>query len=135
MREKRLQRISFRLFRRLIAKERPSTFFEQVFFDIRERARQWKENASLAAASKLADRLGKDLESKGLHAQVNLKLGKYKGSRFVTSAKIAVKANTPFKGLEDERLPKILAYLQTTYSPKFKFKGFGDSGEALFNVR
>jgi len=131
MDQKRFQR----LVRRLVAKQRPATLFKQVFFDIREQAKKWKEEASQDAAKKMSEQLGKDLADKGYQVQVDLKLGKYKGSRFVTTAKVILTAKEPFTGPDDTRLLKILNHLQTRYSPKYQFKGLNPQGSALFNIR
>ncbi len=113
------------------AKARPSDLFGAVFFDVREKAKKLKEDWSQKAGQKLESDLAKDLRASGLQvSEVKLSLGKYRGSRFVTSAKIRVK-------VEDEKqADELLKYLQGKYSPKYKLKSFdSESGEAFYNVR
>ena len=114
-----------------LAAKRPDDLFGGVFFDIRQKAKDLKEKWSQEAKDKLQKTLIKDLKGKGVKiSSVKISLGKYRGSRFVTSAKITVV-------LKDEKAAQgLLKYLQAKYSPKFKLKSFNEeSGEAFYNVR
>jgi len=113
----------------LLAKERPSDMFGAVFFDIREKAKKlknhWEDQAIVAIQKDLTD----DLTGSGLQiVELKISLGKYRGSRFVTSAKLAVKVDTK------EKADKLLKHLQAKYSPKFSLKDFS-GGVASYNVR
>jgi hypothetical protein len=120
---------------KLIAKARPSTLFEQAFFDIREKAKEMKKKMGKQAVGKLTKLLTDDLKSKGVIIQsADIKLGKFRGSQFVTSAKLYVTAKEPYVDVNDKRLTDMLAYLQQTYSPKYKLKKV-DDGVAIYNVR
>lgn len=111
--------------------ERPSDMFGALFFDLREKAKQLKEQWSQEAKIKIETELGNDLKAKGYKIKsLELSLGKYRGSRFVTSAKLTVVVKS------EKETQKLLGYLQSKYSPKFKIKGFSpDTGEASYNVR
>lgn len=113
----------------LLAKDRPSDMFGAVFFDIREKAKamksQWEDQAVKTIQKDMAD----DLKESGTEVlELKVSLGKYRGSRFVTSAKLRVKAKT------QEKADKLLTHLQTKYSPKFVLKEYVD-GIASYNVR
>jgi len=112
-----------------------ASLFESAFQQVREQAKKFKEKTEKQAGEKLANMLIKDLEEKGFKVKLSLKLGKYKGSRFVTSAKLAVSpADQFFKAPDDERVQSLLNYLRGKYSPKYNLKDFQD-GVAVFNVR
>lgn len=122
--------IAVRLFERFAAKKRPADMFKGVFFDIREKAKELKEKWSQEARTNLQNTLIKDLKSKGVVVHsADVKLGKYKGSRFVTSAKLKVNVG------DEASANKLLAYLQQKYSPKYKLKGVTEDGTADYNVR
>lgn len=126
-----------RVAKQLIAwgsKEPPATMFEKTFFDIREKAKAYKEEQSLKAGDWLKAQLIQDLKEKGFAVpSMDLSLGKYKGSRYISSAKLYVMANPVFVA-NDPRMSKLLLYLQTKYSPKYQLKDF-QNGVAFFNVR
>jgi len=111
-----------------IAKDKPDSEFGGRFFDLREKAKELKEKWSLEAKEGLEKDLKGELEGMGLKVEsVEISLGKYKGSRFVTSAKIRVKmpSEGKAKGLV-EKLQK--------WSPKYIFKSYVD-GVAEYNIR
>jgi hypothetical protein len=121
--------------RMLTSKKRPDTLFEQVFFDIREKAKEQKKKEGQKAVAALEKKLKADLQGGGIIVQsASVKLGKFRGSQFVTSAKLFLTAKKPFEDENDKRLQKLLTYLQQTYSPKYKLKSVKD-GVAVFNVR
>jgi len=115
-----------------LAKERPSDLFGAVFFDIREKAKklktQWEDQAVTGIQRALIEDLTKN---RGLSVvDFKLSLGKYRGSRFVTSAKLKVKVDT------EQQAQELLKHLQTKFSPKYKLKNFdSESGVASYNVR
>ena len=124
----RYERIAGRVACDVIAKAEPDDLFGSAFWTLRERAKDLKEKWSQEARESLQNSLINDLKSKGVDVQsVEISLGKYKGSRFVTSAKVrvVVKSEKAAKELE--------AYLKK-YSPKYIFKGIVD-GVAEFNIR
>ena len=118
----------------LSKKDSPAGMFKQTFKDIREQSKKWKEEQAQKAGKILAQRVKKSLEDKGLEVKMKLSLGKYKGSRFVTSCKIWVKAKEEFVGEGDPRLDKLGNFLRKRFSPKFKMKSVKD-GVAMFNIR
>ena len=114
----------------IIAKERPSDLFKGLFFDLREKAKKLKDKWSQQVKETLLSTLTKDLESKVQVVDVQVSLGQYRGSKFVTSAKVRVVVKNKAEA------DKLLTYLQTKYSPKYKLKNFSpESGEAFYNVR
>ena len=120
--------------RDVISADAPLGMFKQTFKDIREQAKKWKEEQAQKAGKILAQRVKKALGDMGLEVKMKLSLGKYKGSRFVTSCKIWLKAKDAFIGEGDERLDKIGNFLRKRFSPKFKMKSVSD-GVAMFNIR
>jgi hypothetical protein len=114
-----------------LAKDRPSDLFAGTFFDIREKAKQLKNQWEDEAAANIEKTLLADLSQAGISViDFKISLGQYRGSRFVTSAKL--NANTGTR----ENAEKLLAHLQAKYSPKFKLKNFSETdGSAEYNVR
>jgi hypothetical protein len=115
--------------REVLAKSRPNTLFEQAFFDLREKAKGLKTKWEKGAGEKLEAQVVSDLTSKGVKVvDAKLSLGKYRGSGFVTSFKLKVKAN-------EGQAEKIATYLRGKYSPKWKVKNVNEDGSAELNVR
>jgi hypothetical protein len=124
----RYECIAGRLTFRVFAKDAPDDLFGNAFFQLRQKAKDLKEKWSQEARESLQNSLINDLKSKGVDVQsVEISLGKYKGSRFVTSAKVRVVVKSEKQAKELEK------YLQK-YSPKYIFKGIAD-GVAEFNIR
>lgn len=112
-----------------VAKERPTTLFQATFFDLRLEVKDIKSKMAKEALGKLEAALTKDLKDRGfLGASVALKLGKYRGSAFITSGIVEVKV----KSEKDAR--KLEAHLRETYDPKYVLKGVQDS-IARYNIR
>jgi len=112
-----------------VAKQRPEDMFGAVFFDLRAKAKELKEKWSQEAAVKLKQAVMADLQAQGFQiTSFDISLGQYRGSRFVTSAKLKL----PMK--DEESAEKLAVYLRGKFSPKFKFKSLTD-GEAFYNVR
>ena len=113
----------------VLAKGRPEDLFGAAFFDLRERAKALKEKWSQEAGKALQDMLAKDLTDLGFKVEsVAVSLGKYKGSRFVTSARVTVTTPTAAKAKELER--HLLRY-----SPKFAMKSRDEQGMTVYNIR
>ena len=126
----RTDRMAGRVMFRVLAKGRPEDFFGAAFFDLREKAKALKEKWSQEAKDHLSSTLRKDLEEMGLRVEsVEVSLGKYKGSRFVTSAKVRVE-------VESEKKAKALAEHLLRYSPKYVFKSWDSETKiAEYNIR
>ena len=122
--------IASRVAHTVISKGRPSDLFGATFFDIRERAKKYKDEQSSKAVGFLKGAIVKDLSEKGISiSSIDIKLGKYKGSQFVTSAKVSL------SGIKNsEQAEKISQYLSFKYSPKFHLKSF-ENGLAEYNIR
>jgi hypothetical protein len=115
----------------LSAAERPDDLFAAMFYDLRQKAKELKEKWSQQAKVKLENTLTSDMKSKGVPiVSLQISLGQYRGSKFVTSAKMTARLKTKTDA------QNLLTYLQSKYSPKFKLKSFNsESGEASYNVR
>ena len=113
------------------AKDRPSDMFAGFFFDVREKAKALKRSWEDKVVIDLDKTLRADLTGSGLTIiDLKISLGQYRGSRFVTSAKLKVIVGTQAKA------DKLLPLLQAKYSPKYKLKAFDvETGIADYNVR
>jgi len=111
------------------SKERPTDLFGATFFDLRERVKALKEEWSEKARAALEKNLISDLKGGDIDVvSASVVLGKYKGSRFVTSAKVFVR----MPGKDIAALEK---HLQTKWSPKYRMKSVSPDGIVEFNVR
>lgn len=115
----------------LFAGERPSDLFGATFFDLREKMRAMKTDLEDKARSTLEGILRKDVTGQGFTvSELKVSLGKYRGSQFITSAKLIVVTGTETKAR------KLEEHLVAKYSPKYSLKNFDrSSGEAEYNVR
>jgi hypothetical protein len=112
------------------AKQRPNTLFEQVFYDIREKAKTFKKTLESQAVVNIESQLVKDLKGHGFSiSNHKLSLGSYRGSSFITSFILEVKVK------DEEQIKKLETYLQSKYSPKWKFKELIEENIAKFNIR
>lgn len=113
----------------LVAASRPNTLFERYIYDLRTKIKELKKEWEDQAGVKLQNILFKDLRSKGVKVlDGELKMGRYRGSGFVTSFKLKVR-------VESEKSAKeLLDYLKEKYSPKWKLKSV-EAGVAKYNVR
>jgi hypothetical protein len=122
-----------RVARDFLAKTRPDDEFAGAFYDIREKVKTLKDKWSEQAKVSLQNTLINDLKSRGVViVDAKISLGKYRGSAFVTSAKLKVKLKSA------EAADSLLIYLKGRYSPKYKLKKVteGDGGvTAEYNVR
>ena len=124
----RLERMALKVAFCVLAKDRPDDLFGQAFFDLRLKAKELKEKWSQEAKESLQKALLDDLTDKGYKGvTAELSLGKYKGSHFVTSARVNVNVGT------EDKAKKLAGYLQR-FSPKFVLKDFSD-GVASYNIR
>lgn len=126
----RYDKMAGRVAFRVLAKGRPEDFFGAAFWSLREKAKALKEQWSQDARVVLQDLLVKDLTDMGFKVEsVTVSLGKYKGSRFVTSAKVSVTAPS-------EKKAKELARHLLRYSPKYVMKSWDPTtGVATYNIR
>ncbi len=110
---------------------RPSDLFAGLFFDLRLKAKDLKEKWSQEAKLKLEKMLRADMKAKKVPVTFfGISLGQYRGSRFVTSAKLRVMLKN------EKSAQNMLTYLRGKYSPKFKLKSYDkDSKEVFYNVR
>jgi hypothetical protein len=125
----RIERIATRVaFRLLTAKERPQDEFGGTFFDIRQKVNGLKEELSQKAKDSLQKELTEDLKDKGYEVvSVAVSLGKYRGSHFITSAKVSVKVKS------SQQANELAKHLQK-YSPKYTLKSL-ENGIAFYNIR
>jgi len=115
-RNERYDRIAGIVAFRVFAKKRPDDLFGAAFFDLREKAKALKDEWSQKAKLQLQDILVKDLTDLGFKVEaVTLSLGQYRGSKFMTSAKVSVTAPS-------EKKAQDLANHLLRYSPKYVFK-------------
>jgi DNA primase catalytic subunit len=113
----------------ILSKDRPNTLFEQAFFDLRIKMKDLKHDAAEKILKRLEKTLKEDLISKKVDVKdLDMKLGAFRGSNFITSSKLHVIMRS------EEDAQRLAKYLQETFSPKFKFKKLED-GIAEFNIR
>jgi len=127
-------RIANRVAAYYIAGKRPEHMFKALFYDIKEKAKSFTNEQAEKAIQHIDKALKDDLTRMGFRGTADVKLGKFKGHPYVSVAKLKIEAKPPFSGEDDERVKKLLNYLQKKYSPKFKFKSV-KGGVATFNVR
>ena len=125
----RFDSIAMRVASRLVAKERPADEFGAAFFDLRQKVKDLKKEWAKKAMESLKAELVKDLKEKGYDiGEFDMSLGQYRGSQFITSAKLSVKMGS------EEKAKKLAEYLQK-YSPKFSLKSYSEDGIAAYNIR
>ena len=113
-----------------LAKERPQDAFGATFFDLRQKVKGIKDKLATQAMDALENGLVKDLKGAGYEVvSTGFALGQYRGSKFITSAKLSVKVGTEAKA-------KKLAEQLLKWSPKYNLKAFDPStGVADYNIR
>ena len=104
--------------------------FSTAFDLVRQKARDFKEKQEQEAADSLEKSLIKDLKVEGYSdVSVEISLGKYKGSRFVTSAKVRAK-------VKDRKAAKELAKYLQRYHPGYHLQDLDvETGMASYNFR
>lgn len=128
-RTNRIARMSGRVaFFELAGQTEEEYLFGTVFSVLRQKAKEYKEDLELKARDLLKDSLINHLSDRGVKIEsVDVVLGKYRGSRFVTSAKVRVLTN----GIGQAKL--LVKFLQT-YHPGYTLKEY-DNGIATYNIR
>jgi hypothetical protein len=111
-----------------MAKEMPKDEFGRVFWLLRAKVKDMKDKLAVGARDSLQKAVVKDLTDRGFEVvSAAFSLGQYRGSKFMTSAKISVKVGTQAKA------EKMAGYL-LKYSPKYQLKEYVD-GVASYNIR
>ena len=112
------------------AKGRPDTIFKQKFYDMREKVKAIKNNWEKRVGDKLEKQLLDDLKSKNVSViEHKFSLGKYRGSRFVTSFKLKIQVKS------QKEAENLVDYLKGKYSPKWRLNKISDDGVADLNLR
>lgn len=111
-------------------RDEESDLFSSAFSIVRQKARDFKDGLEEKARNSLKDSLIKDLKDRGCDVvSVDISLGKYRGSRFVTSAKVRVIA-------KDARDAKSLVKFLQRYHPRYSLKTFDEqTKQAEYNIR
>ena len=124
----RIDRIATRVAISEIAGQVEDTVFDSAFSVLRQKARDFKDDLEQKAQDFLQKKLINDLKGRGYEdISVEISLGKYRGSRFVTSAKVHAK-------MKDEKTAKALVKVLQNYHPNFSLKSYED-GIAFYNIR
>lgn len=125
----RINRIAARVATSALTDGQPEDdIFGAAFALLRQKARDFKEKQESETQELLQKNLIKDLKGRGYDVvSVEISLGKYRGSRFVTSAKVRVNA-------KDARDAKALVKVLQHYHPRYSLKSFED-GVAVYNIR
>ena len=124
----RIGRMAARVAISEIAGQVEDTVFDSAFSVLRQKARDFKDDLEQKAKDSLQKSLISDLKGRGYDdATVEISLGKYRGSRFVTSAKVHAK-------VKDAREAKALVKVLQGYHPNFDLKSYED-GIAFYNIR
>jgi predicted lipase len=107
----------------------PTTKFEISFVELKKELKNEKKIRSQAVMDEQVQILLDELKASGYNIlSHDAKLGKFRGSYFITSTPITV-------AYEDEStMQELEQYLKTVYSPKFRIKNMQD-GVAKFNIR
>lgn len=127
---KRVAEITMRVARWVMSSSEDVPFFSAAFERAREQARAYKQKLEEKARDDLRDAVTKEIKDKGFEiVSVDLILGKYRGSRFVTSSKIRVTSN-------DVGQARSLVNVLKKYHPKFELKNFdSETKVAEYNIR
>jgi len=104
--------------------------FSTAFDLVRQKSRDFKEKQEQEAADSLEKSLIKALKVEGYSdVSVEISLGKYKGSRFVTSAKVRAK-------VKDKKAAKELAKYLQRFHPNYHLQDLdAETGMASYNFR
>ena len=125
----RYSRIADDVVRSFLAKDRPSDLFHSLFFDLREKIRALKQKMAEDIRGQIEKQLREDIQKQGYDlVSLDVKLGRYRGSEFVTSARTTVKS----KGTAADR--ELVKFLQEKHHPNFQNKGETD-GNVVLNIR
>ena len=125
----RMDRIATRVALFALQGQVEDTVFDSAFSVLRQKSRDFKEDLEQKAKESLQNKLINDLKGRGYEdAVVEISLGKYRGSRFVTSAKVRVK-------VKDAREAKALVKVLQQYHSRYSLKEIDESGIASYNIR
>jgi len=104
--------------------------FDATFSVLRQKARDFKDDLEEKAKDSLTLSLTNDLKDRGYEVvSVDISLGKYRGSRFVTSAKVTVRA-------KDAKDAKSLVKELQRYHPRYSLKEYDEkTKQAVYNFR
>lgn len=109
--------------------------FKDVFFDLNEKVKEYITKEANKTAIFLKKEISKYMEEKKLKGDIDLKLGKFRGHPYVSTARLIVLPVKPFKNDKDQRIAALLKDIQEKYSPKYQFKEITENGAAVFNIR
>ena len=115
----------------VLAERQPDDdLFGAAFAIVREKARSFKEQHEEAALESLKKSLINDLKGRDYEiVSVEMMMGKYSGSRFVTSARVKVIAK------DKKDASSLVKHLQR-YHPKYHLRAFdAETGVAEYNIR
>jgi hypothetical protein len=127
----RIDRMAAKVAFFILADRQPDDpIFDATFSVLRQKARDFKDQLEEKAKNSLKDSLINDLKGKGYEViSVDISLGKYRGSRFVTSAKVRIKA-------KDAREAKAVVKDLQRYHPRYSLKTFDEATkQAEYNIR
>lgn len=104
--------------------------FSSAFSVVRQQAKDFKDKLEDAARVDLQKRLINDLKERGyVVVSVNVVLGKYRGSRFVTSAKVTLES-------DNERKARSAVSLLRAYHPRYDLKSYNPQTKVgEYNIR
>lgn len=117
--------------KRGVPKPPPTTNFEKSFVELKKQLKEEKKIRSQQVMEDQVNTLVKDLKDSGYNVlSHDAKLGKFRGSYFITSTPIEIAMNEG----DEQAMRDLEQFLKNTYSPKFRLKGM-DGGVAKFNIR
>lgn len=117
--------------KRGVKKPAPTTNFEISFKELKAVMKAEKKIRSQEAMDEQVKILIDELKTSGYTVlSYEAKLGKFRGSYFITSTPIEIQYE---EGKEDT-MNQLEVYLKATYSPKFRLKRM-NNGIAHFNIR
>jgi hypothetical protein len=123
--ERMAARVAFRFYG---GQQGDDPIFDAAFSALRQKAKDYKDGLEQSARESLQKSLIKCLTDRGYEViSVDISLGKYRGSRFVTSAKVKVR-------VKDRATAKGLVEVLRQYHPRYALKSL-DNGEAEYNFR
>lgn len=126
---KTASKIADRIAKDMIAKPRPNTVFEGLFFDVKDKIKELKGKWFVEAGKRAEARLRTEMKNNNIYiVEFKLSLGAFRGARFVTSAKLLVKM------MDEINAKKFESFLQTKFSPKYRLKSFKNN-VATYNIR
>jgi hypothetical protein len=108
-----------------------TTKFEKSFVELKKELKNEKKIRSQAVMDQQMQILLDELRKSGYKVlSHDAKLGKFKGSYFITSTPIDI----AYEDGNEDAMKQLEQYLKNVYSPKFRIKSMND-GVAKFNIR